>query len=132
MRLRATLPAWPWAKRSEVKITTGEKAAISRTATPDAIQFSVMSLSVGRVVVVTGGGRGLGRSHRLELARRGARVVVDDVGGDLHGNESDEPSAADRIMRALGTVLTAGTVRTRDLGGTASTMEFADAVAKAL
>ena len=44
----------------------------------------------------------------------------------------DEPSAADRIMRALGTVLTSGTVRTRDLGGTASTMEFADAVAKAL
>jgi len=44
----------------------------------------------------------------------------------------DEPSAADRIMRALGIVLTAGTVRTRDLGGTASTMEFADAVAKAL
>ena len=44
----------------------------------------------------------------------------------------DEPAAADRIMQALGTVLTTGTVRTRDLGGTASTMEFADAVAKAL
>jgi len=44
----------------------------------------------------------------------------------------DERAAADRIMQALGTVLTTGTVRTRDLGGTASTMEFADAVAKAL
>jgi isocitrate dehydrogenase (NAD+) len=44
----------------------------------------------------------------------------------------DEPSAADRIMQALGAVLTAGTVRTRDLGGTASTTEFADAVVKAL
>src|SRR6266852_863776 len=44
----------------------------------------------------------------------------------------DEGAAADRIMRALGTMLTVGTVRTRDLGGTASTMEFADAVAKAL
>src|SRR5205809_2502001 len=44
----------------------------------------------------------------------------------------DDPAAADRIMQALGTVLTTGTVRTRDLGGTASTMEFADAVAKAL
>jgi isocitrate dehydrogenase (NAD+) len=44
----------------------------------------------------------------------------------------DEGSAADRIMAALGTVLTAGTVRTRDLGGTAFTLEFADAVIKAL
>src|SRR5204862_609780 len=44
----------------------------------------------------------------------------------------DEPAAADRIMQALGTVLTTRTVRPRDLGGTASTMEFADAVAKAL
>ncbi len=44
----------------------------------------------------------------------------------------DEPAAADRIMQALATVLTTGTVRTRDLGGMASTMEFADAVAKAL
>jgi isocitrate dehydrogenase (NAD+) len=44
----------------------------------------------------------------------------------------DEGTAADRIMRALGATLTAGTVRTRDLGGTASTMEFADAVCSAL
>jgi isocitrate dehydrogenase (NAD+) len=44
----------------------------------------------------------------------------------------DEGAAADRIMRALGTVLTAGAVRTRDLGGTASTLEFADAVADSL
>jgi isocitrate dehydrogenase (NAD+) len=44
----------------------------------------------------------------------------------------DEGDAADRIMKGLGTVLTAGTVRTRDLGGTASTLEFADAVCNAL
>jgi isocitrate dehydrogenase (NAD+) len=42
----------------------------------------------------------------------------------------DEGAAADRIMRALGAVLTAGTVRTRDLGGTASTLEFADAICR--
>ena len=42
----------------------------------------------------------------------------------------DEGAAADRIMHALGTVLTAGSVRTRDLGGTASTLEFADAVCR--
>jgi isocitrate dehydrogenase (NAD+) len=44
----------------------------------------------------------------------------------------DEGAAADRIMAALGTVLTARTVRTRDLGGTSSTLEFADALTRAL
>jgi isocitrate dehydrogenase (NAD+) len=44
----------------------------------------------------------------------------------------DEAEAADRIMGALGQVLVAGAVRTRDLGGTASTLEFADAVSRAL
>ena len=44
----------------------------------------------------------------------------------------DERDAARRIMHALGAVLTAGAVRTRDLGGAASTLEFADAVCRAL
>ena len=44
----------------------------------------------------------------------------------------DEGDAADRIMAGLGAVLTAGNVRTRDLGGTASTLEFADAVCREL
>ncbi|MEM7366800.1 MAG: SDR family NAD(P)-dependent oxidoreductase, partial [Pseudomonadota bacterium] len=34
----------------------------------------------GKVVIVTGAGRGLGRSHALAFARRGARVVVNDLG----------------------------------------------------
>jgi isocitrate dehydrogenase (NAD+) len=44
----------------------------------------------------------------------------------------DEGAAADRIMQALGRVLTAGQVRTRDLGGTASTSEFGEAIAQSL
>ena len=44
----------------------------------------------------------------------------------------DEGAAAARIMKGLGAVLTARAVRTRDLGGTASTLEFADAVCHAL
>ena len=44
----------------------------------------------------------------------------------------DEAAAADRIMAALASVLSEGRVRTRDLGGTASTFEFADAVASRL
>jgi isocitrate/isopropylmalate dehydrogenase len=43
-----------------------------------------------------------------------------------------EEAIADRIMKALGAVLVAKVVRTRDLGGTASTLEFADAVCRAL
>ena len=44
----------------------------------------------------------------------------------------DERPAADRIMRGLGAVLTDGRTRTRDVGGSSTTSEFADAVARAV
>jgi len=50
-----------------------------------------------RVVVVTGAGAGLGRSHALEFARRGAKVVVNDLGGGAHGDGKGS-AAADKVV----------------------------------
>jgi NAD(P)-dependent dehydrogenase (short-subunit alcohol dehydrogenase family) len=54
----------------------------------------------GRVAVVTGGGRGLGRSYAMLLASRGAKVVVNDPGGGLTGDGTDA-GPADDVVREI-------------------------------
>ena len=60
-----------------------------------------MSISYdGKVAIVTGAGGGLGRSHALALAARGAKVVVNDLGGDVHG-DGGSSAAAETVVKEI-------------------------------
>ncbi len=55
----------------------------------------------GRVAVITGGGAGLGRAYALEFAKRGAKVVVNDLGGSRDGSGSGGKNAADEVVAEI-------------------------------
>jgi NAD(P)-dependent dehydrogenase (short-subunit alcohol dehydrogenase family) len=58
-----------------------------------------MGLLDGKVAIVTGAGRGIGRAHALELAREGAQVVVNDLGADVRGE--GQGSVADETVSLI-------------------------------
>ena len=62
----------------------------------------------GKVAVVTGGGRNIGRAEAMLLAEQGAKVVVNDLGGGPYGTEPGDASLAETVAREI-----------RDTGGEA-------------
>jgi len=60
----------------------------------------VTGILEGRIAIVTGAGRGIGRAHALELARQGAKVVVNDFGVSLAGEGTGE-SPADEVVALI-------------------------------
>ncbi len=82
----------------------------------------------GRVAVVTGAGRGIGRAHAVLLARRGARVVVNDIGGSIKGVGAD-PAPASTVAAEI---IAAGGVASADTNDVATTAGAQALIAGAL
>ena len=73
----------------------------------------------GKVAIVTGAGGGLGKQHALELARRGAKVLVNDLGGSMDGSGGGSAAAqavVDEIVAAGGEAIANGSSVTDDAG----------------
>lgn len=64
----------------------------------------MVKMCEGRVVIVTGAGRGIGKEHALEFARHGAKVVINDIGAEVDGSGSSSGPAGEVVeeIREMG------------------------------
>ena len=85
-----------------------------------------MSEFEGKVAVVTGSGGGIGRCHALEFAKRGAKVVVNDLGGSVDGTgQGDAADAVVAEIEAAGGTAVANKASVSDRKGAASIVQTA-------
>jgi NAD(P)-dependent dehydrogenase (short-subunit alcohol dehydrogenase family) len=84
-----------------------------------------MSLLEGRVAIVTGAGRGLGRAHALKLAEQGARVIVNDLGSSAAGEGADQ-TPAQEVVQAITAAGGEAVVNTSDVSNWAEAQSMVE------